>query len=61
MKTSEKASAFLLLGRTWRNRKNGKRIAELMLLNFHERMPAQKKKELRQQLQIGERETIYAQ
>jgi hypothetical protein len=40
----EEDMSYFELGSKWRNRKNGKRIAELMLLNFKELMPAQKKK-----------------
>lgn len=36
--------SYFELGSKWRERKNGKRIATLMLLNFKELMPAQKKK-----------------
>lgn len=61
--------SYFELGSKWRNRKNGKRIASLMLLNFKELMPAQKKKaqlSLRLQLNmkvsnhsLNQKETIF--
>ena len=46
--------SYFELGSKWRNRKNGKRIAALMFLNFKELMPAQKKKaQLSLRLQVN--------